>query len=94
MKKFNDNKFFSFRKNILAHEKNIISLQREGLLSIALVFPNSYAVGMSNLGFQTVYRLFNELPGVACERAFYYQNFPSVTKTLESKLYDSTKQVQ
>ena len=53
-------------------------------MSIALIFPNSYAVGMSNLGFQTVYRLFNEFPGVVCERAFYYQNFSSVTKTIES----------
>ena len=53
-------------------------------MSIALVFPNSYAVGMSNLGFQSVYRLFNEFPGVICERAFYYTDFPSVTRTLES----------
>ena len=26
---------------------------------MALAFPNTYWVGMSNLGFQTVYRLFN-----------------------------------
>jgi hypothetical protein len=37
---------------------------------VALIYPNHYAVGMSNLGFQTVYRLFNEIEGVACERAF------------------------
>ena len=37
---------------------------------VALVYPNHYPVGMSNLGFQTVYRLFNEIEGVACERAF------------------------
>jgi radical SAM superfamily enzyme YgiQ (UPF0313 family) len=34
------------------------------------VFPNTYFVGMSNLGFQTVYRLFNEMDEVVCERAF------------------------
>jgi radical SAM superfamily enzyme YgiQ (UPF0313 family) len=39
-------------------------------LQIALVYPNRYHVGMSNLGFQTVYRLFNEMASVACERAF------------------------
>lgn len=39
-------------------------------LRIALVFPNTYFVGMSNLGFQTVYRLFNEQEEVVCERAF------------------------
>src|SRR5207253_980573 len=33
-------------------------------------FPNTYYVGMSSLGFQTVYRLFNDLDDVVCERAF------------------------
>jgi len=37
-----------------------------------LVFPNTYEVGMGNLGFQTVYRRLNELPGWRCERAFVY----------------------
>jgi len=39
-------------------------------LRIALAFPNTYWVGMSNLGFQTVYRLFNDQPEVVCERVF------------------------
>src|SRR3954454_24319683 len=39
-----------------------------GRLRVALAFPNTYFVGMSNLGFQTVYRLFNELEDVVCER--------------------------
>src|SRR5262245_56462862 len=39
-------------------------------LRIALVFPNTYWVGMSNLGFQTTYRLFNDQPDVVCERVF------------------------
>jgi len=37
---------------------------------VALVYPNTYSVGMSNLGFQTVYRLLNEMEHVVCERAF------------------------
>ena len=41
-----------------------------GRLRVALVFPNTYFVGMSNLGFQTVYRLFNAEDGIVCERAF------------------------
>lgn len=65
-------------------EHNLITVTPEALLSIALVFPNSYAVGMANLGFQTIYRLFNEQPGVRCERAFWYAEFPGVTRTLES----------
>jgi radical SAM superfamily enzyme YgiQ (UPF0313 family) len=39
-------------------------------LRVALAFPNTYWVGMSNLGFQTVYRLFNAEPDVVCERFF------------------------
>lgn len=39
-------------------------------LRVVLVYPNRYAVGMSNLGFQVVYRLLNRFDGVACERAF------------------------
>lgn len=41
-----------------------------GRLRIALVYPNTYAVGMSNLGFQTVYQQFNAFNEVVCERAF------------------------
>jgi len=39
-------------------------------LRVALAFPNSYFVGMSNLGLQTVYKLFNEDERVVCERVF------------------------
>jgi radical SAM superfamily enzyme YgiQ (UPF0313 family) len=41
-----------------------------GRLRVALAFPNTYWVGMSNLGFQTVYRLFNAQDDVVCERVF------------------------
>jgi radical SAM superfamily enzyme YgiQ (UPF0313 family) len=37
---------------------------------VALTYPSPYAVGMSSLGFQQIYRLLQELPGVACERFF------------------------
>lgn len=36
----------------------------------ALAYPNSYFVGMSNLGLHIVYRLLNERPDTACERFF------------------------
>src|SRR6266481_2326582 len=39
-------------------------------LRVALAFPNTCWVGMSNLGFQTVYRLLNAHPDVVCERFF------------------------
>ncbi|OPY87658.1 MAG: hypothetical protein A4E72_01452 [Syntrophus sp. PtaU1.Bin208] len=39
-------------------------------LTVCLVYPNVYRIGMANLGFQTVYSLLNGLPFCLCERAF------------------------
>ncbi|MBN2055992.1 hypothetical protein JW905_13775, partial [bacterium] len=39
-------------------------------LHVALAYPNTYAVGMSNLGFHLVYRLLNDRPDCLCERVF------------------------
>ncbi|WP_211334795.1 radical SAM protein [Desulfosoma caldarium] len=49
----------------------MISRNPGGSIHIVLAFPNTYHVGMSNLGFQTAYRLFNDIPFVTCERVFY-----------------------
>jgi radical SAM superfamily enzyme YgiQ (UPF0313 family) len=58
-------------KQILEREQGTIYKDWGGKLSIALAYPNTYQVGMSNLGFQTVYRLFNQWADVVCERVFY-----------------------
>ena len=52
----------------LAREVGFVRKPHGGRLRVALAFPNTYFVGMSNLGFQTVYRLFNDLDDVVCER--------------------------
>ena len=39
-------------------------------MSVALVYPNVYRVGMSNLGFQVVYALLNRRQDVVAERFF------------------------
>ena len=39
-------------------------------LRIALCYPNTYGIGMANLGLHTMYELFNKLPEVSCERVF------------------------
>jgi radical SAM superfamily enzyme YgiQ (UPF0313 family) len=54
----------------LSREVGYITKPHAGRLRIALAFPNTYFVGMSNLGFQTVYRLFNDHPDIVCERVF------------------------
>lgn len=51
-------------------EVGVIRKDWRNRIRIALVYPNTYRVGMSNLGFQTVYRLFNARPEVVCERVF------------------------
>jgi radical SAM superfamily enzyme YgiQ (UPF0313 family) len=56
--------------DVLSREVGYIRKPHGGRLRVALAFPNTYFVGMSNLGFQTVYRLFNELDDVVCERVF------------------------
>jgi radical SAM superfamily enzyme YgiQ (UPF0313 family) len=54
----------------LAKEVGYITKPHGDRLRVALAFPNTYWVGMSNLGFQTVYRLFNSQDDVVCERFF------------------------
>ncbi len=55
----------------LAEERGTVRKDWGGKLSIALAFPNRYAVGMSNLGFQSVYEFLNRFEQVVCERVFY-----------------------
>ncbi|MEK6725553.1 MAG: TIGR03960 family B12-binding radical SAM protein [Deltaproteobacteria bacterium] len=39
-------------------------------VTVALIYPNTYYVGMSNLGFQQVYYLLNQREDTICERVF------------------------
>jgi radical SAM superfamily enzyme YgiQ (UPF0313 family) len=57
-------------RDILAREVGFVRKPHGGRLRVALAFPNTYFVGMSNLGYQTVYRLFNDVADVVCERVF------------------------
>jgi radical SAM superfamily enzyme YgiQ (UPF0313 family) len=54
----------------LSKETGYIRKPHGDRLRVALAFPNTYWVGMSNLGFQTVYRLFNDRDDIVCERVF------------------------
>jgi len=56
---------------LLASEEGAIRKDWGGRIAIALVYPNTYAVGMSNLGFQAIYGRLNALPDVVCERVFF-----------------------
>ena len=58
------------RRTLLSREAGVITKPHGGRLRVALAFPNTYFVGMSNLGLQTVYALFNADDRVVCERVF------------------------
>jgi radical SAM superfamily enzyme YgiQ (UPF0313 family) len=58
------------RASLLAREVGTIRKSHAGRLRVALAFPNTYFVGMSNLGLQSVYAAFNADDRVVCERVF------------------------
>ena len=51
-------------------ETRLVEPNQGGRLKVVLAYPNTYWVGMSNLGMHTIYRLLNAHPDVCCERAF------------------------
>ncbi|MCX5906562.1 MAG: radical SAM protein, partial [Deltaproteobacteria bacterium] len=70
-------KLIAKAKRLLAEEWRVFPEDRgalapgqKGRLSVALAFPNRYYTAMSNLGFQTVFRLLNQQAETSCERVF------------------------
>jgi radical SAM superfamily enzyme YgiQ (UPF0313 family) len=57
------------RKKLLAGETGTC-YKKGAEVSVLLVYPNSYFVGMSNLGFQTIYAQLNRRPDTSCQRLF------------------------
>jgi radical SAM superfamily enzyme YgiQ (UPF0313 family) len=57
-------------QSLLQDEVCLQPVKRAGSFRVALCYPNLYFVGMSNLGFQSVYQMLNARPDVLCERAF------------------------
>jgi radical SAM superfamily enzyme YgiQ (UPF0313 family) len=58
-----------YRKR-LSRERGAIQKDWGGKISVALIYPNYYQVGMSNLGFQTVHGILNDHPAIVSERVF------------------------
>ena len=55
----------------LSREQGTIIKDWGGRLPVALIYPNSYYIGMSNLGLHAIYSLLNSHSEVVCERAFW-----------------------
>lgn len=60
----------SLYRRRLSREKGAIKKDWGGKISIGLAYPNHYRIGMSNLGFQVLYHLFNGRDNVVAERFF------------------------
>jgi radical SAM superfamily enzyme YgiQ (UPF0313 family) len=54
----------------LEQETGAVANPWGGRLTVALVYPNTYHQGMSNLGLQTVYQMLNSRDDTLCERFF------------------------
>jgi radical SAM family uncharacterized protein len=63
-------RFVQKARTILKSERGSVRKEWGGRTSVCLVYPNHYFVGMSNLGFQTIYGLLNDQSRIVCERAF------------------------
>jgi len=57
-------------QRLQAEHGTIIKEAGQARIRCALAYPNTYFVGMSNLGLQTMYRVINQRPDTVCERVF------------------------
>jgi radical SAM superfamily enzyme YgiQ (UPF0313 family) len=64
-------RYLARAKKIISQEQGVVLKNWGGKLPVALVWPNSYRVGMSSLALHILYRLFNDEPDVVCERVFF-----------------------
>jgi len=93
LRKMTSWKLIQKAKGILEKERGVIQKPWGGKITICLLYPNTYHVGMSNLGFQTLYRILNADDDVVCERAFLpehedveeYRNSQTPLFSLESQ---------
>ena len=63
----------SGNREIVSHEKGAIRKKWKNRIPAALIYPNTYDLGMSNLGFQLVYHLLNREDSIVAERFFLPQ---------------------
>ena len=81
-------------QQLLAEEQGYYRYPPGTRTKFALVYPNSYFVGMSNLGLHIIYDLLNKRDDTACERIFLpdrdkirqYENTRTPIMSVESQL--------
>jgi len=58
----------------LSREQSAVIKDWGSRIPIALIYPNTYYVGMSNLGVHAIYHLLNSYNEIVCERVFWEKN--------------------
>jgi len=58
-------------RELLSLEQGSIRKKWKNKIPVALIYPNYYSLGMSNLGFQLIYRLLNQNDAIVAERVFF-----------------------
>ena len=77
--------FDNYRKRLLAEESNSADIKLHRQTAMVLIYPNTYDVGISNLGFNRIYKIINDTEDFSCERGFLYEPpFDTNTGSLES----------
>ena len=67
----------------LGGERNAVRKDHSDVaVTFALLFPDTYAIGMSHLGYQILYSILNDLPWAAAERA--YAPWPDMQEQMRS----------
>jgi len=54
----------------IGNELNVIKKDHQGKVKVALIYPDTYEIGMSYLGLSILHHLINKRPGSLAERAF------------------------
>ncbi len=83
----NKSKTGGVKRRYSAHryrEEGAIVKDWGGRLPIALIYPNSYYLGMSNLGVQALYGLLNNNPKIVAERVFLDTTEKNAPAAIES----------
>ncbi|MEK7846416.1 MAG: hypothetical protein AAB257_05580, partial [Nitrospinota bacterium] len=67
--------------SLLSEEIGAVKKPFGGKVTVAIAYPNTYEIGMSNLGFQKIYHILNSHNDILCERVF----LPSPEDTIRFK---------
>jgi radical SAM superfamily enzyme YgiQ (UPF0313 family) len=71
--------------SVVKNEVNVLFKELKNIqLRIAVIFPNKYRLGMSNLAIKILYSLWNKFPQIYAERVFLPEESFEIPKSLET----------